>query len=334
MSNTKNSLVERKKWGKSFTYKYISTGSTLKDKKIKEWIKSLAIPPAWENTKIDLNKKAKVYAWSRDAKNRKQYIYNTSWRAKQEKIKFDRIVEFASKLPHMRRVTGQYLLDKEPSRKKVLSCMVRLLDNAYFRAGNDAYVKENETYGLTTLRSKHLKIKPDSLLFTYKGKSGKNQNRMVKDKTLVKALKQIDKIPGYEIFKYIDSDGVKHDVNSNELNEFIRDLMGEDFSAKDFRTWAGTFLAAKFLDHLGVEKKETLQKKKINQAIDKVAEELGNTKTVAKSSYIDPRVIVAYGKNTTFSKYLKEKVDSAMNQKISDILSVEENAVRELIKKG
>jgi len=327
-----NTLVERKRWGSGFTYKYVESGETLKDKELKKWIKSLVIPPAWKDTIIDLNKKSKVYAWGRDDKERKQYIYNTSWRAKQEKIKFDRIVEFASQLPHMRRVTGQYLLDKKPSKNKVLSCMVRLLDNAYFRAGNQAYAKENDTYGLTTLRSKHLDFKKDSLLFNYTGKSGKAQSRKIKDNKIIKTVKQIDKIPGYEIFKYIDENGNKHDVNSNELNEFIRDLMGEDFSAKDFRTWAGTFLAAKVLDHLGIEETTTLQKKKINQAIDEVAKELGNTKAIAKSSYIDPRVIEAYGESTTLSNFLKDETSTSLNNKIADLLSLEEDAVRELIK--
>ena len=324
-------MYYRKKHGIGF--KYVNgSGDTIKDKKLKKWFKSLVIPPAWTEVEINTKKNAKILVTGRDEKQRKQYIYNPKYRKKKEQEKFDRILSFANQLETMRRVTGQHLRKKKPTREKVLACMVRLLETAYFRPGSDYYAKENDTYGLTTMRSKHLEINEEELVFNYIGKSGKEQERHIIDKKLAKAVKEIDDLPGYEIFKFIDENDIKHDVKSEHLNAYIREVMGEDYSAKDFRTWSGTVIAAMALDEIGAVKKQdqkTLDKN-IREAVVKVSEHLGNTPAVAKSSYIDPRVIDEYSNGKTINFFQKE-IDRLLEK--NESLSREELGVLCMLKR-
>jgi len=320
----------RKKYGRGFTYRDES-GTTVKDKKLKKWFKSLVIPPAWTEVEIDTTENAKILATGRDDKNRKQYIYNPKYREKRDQEKFNRILKFADKLEHMRRVTGQHLRKRKLSKEKVMACMVRLMEAAYFRPGSDYYSKENDTYGLTTMRSRHLEINGDELIFNYVGKSGKEQERHIVDEKLAKTVKQIDEVPGYEIFKFIDENGEKHDVKSEHLNEYIKEVMGEDYSAKDFRTWSGTVIAAMALDEIGaVEKKD--QKaldKNIRDAVVKVSEHLGNTPAVARSSYIDPRVLDEYTDGKTIN-YFQNEIERLIEK--NETLSREELGVLCMLK--
>ncbi|WP_179336710.1 DNA topoisomerase IB [Winogradskyella ludwigii] len=316
-------MYYRKKHGRGFRY-VDSANNTIKDKALKDWFKSLVIPPAWTDVEIDSKKSAKILATGRDDKNRKQYIYNPKYREKQDQEKFDRILKFADNLERMRRVTGQHLRKRKLAKEKVLACMVRLLEAAYFRPGSDHYSKENNTYGLTTMRSKHLQIEGDELIFHYIGKSGKDQERHIVDEKLAKIVQEIDDLPGYEIFKFIDEDGSKQDVKSDHLNNYIREIMGEEFSAKDFRTWAGTVIAAMALDEIGFSKKQDQKEldSNIRDAVIKVSERLGNTPSVARSSYIDPRVI---------DKYIDGKTINHFQKEISRLLKVNENLSREEI---
>lgn len=324
-------MYYRKKHGKGFRY-VDKANNTVKDKKLKEWFKSLVIPPAWSDVEISSKKNAKILVTGRDDKDRKQYIYNPKYRAKQKQAKFDRILHFANQLEHMRRVTGQHLRKRTLNKEKVLACMVRLLEAAYFRPGSDYYAKENKSYGLTTMRSKHLSIENDKLIFNYIGKSGKEQERHVVDKRLARIVNEIDELPGYEIFKFIDEDGNKQDVKSEHLNEYIREVMGEEFSAKDFRTWSGTVIAAMALDEIGaleVEDQKTMDKN-IRNAVIKVSEHLGNTPSVARSSYIDPRVIDEYVNGKTI-KYFQKEIDRLLKKKNN--LSREELGVLCMLKR-
>lgn len=316
-------MYYRKKHGKGFRY-VDDANNTIKDEKLKLWFKSLVIPPAWTAVEIDAKKNAKILVTGRDDKDRKQYIYNPKFREKQDQEKFDRIVKFAAMLEHMRRVTGQHLRKRKLSKDKVLACMVRLLEVAYFRPGSDRYSKENHSYGLTTMRSKHLNIEGDGLVFQYIGKSGKEQERHIVDKKLAKIVQEIDELPGYEIFKFIDEQGIKQDVKSEHLNTYIREVMGEEFSAKDFRTWAGTVIAAIALDEIGYTepKDQKTLDKNIRDAVIKVSERLGNTPSVARSSYIDPRVINEYIDGKTINYFKKE---------ITRLLKTNENLSREEI---
>lgn len=314
-------MYYRKKHGKGFRY-VDGSGTTVTDKDLKEWFKSLVIPPAWTDVEIDSKKSAKILVTGRDDKDRKQYIYNPKFRKQQDQAKFDRILDFADQLEHMRRVTGQHLRKRTLTKEKVLACMVRLLEAAYFRPGSDYYTKENETYGLTTMRHKHLEIHGDELIFSYIGKSGKEQERHIIDKKLAKTVKEIDDLPGYEIFKFVDEDGHRQDVKSEHLNEYIREVMGEEFSAKDFRTWSGTVIAAMALNEIGALKKKDQKAldKNIRDAVIKVSEHLGNTPSVARSSYIDPRVIDEYTNGKTINFFQNE---------INRLLKKNENLSRE-----
>ena len=316
-------MYQRKKHGKGFTYKD-KNGKTIKDKEIRLWIKSLVIPPAWTDVEISENKNADLLVTGRDDKERKQYIYHPKYTERQNAKKFDRIVDFADQLEHMRRVTGQHLRKKKLTREKVMATMLRLLEVAFFRPGSESYAKENATYGLTTMRSKHLTIEGNELIFSYNGKSGQDQEKHIVDKKLAKIVQEIDDMPGYEIFKYLDENNKVVDVKSDDLNAYIREVMGEDFSAKDFRTWAGTLIAAIALDELGVveEKHQKTLDQNIKEAVNRVSEKLGNTPSVARSSYIDPRIIDNYIEGRTLHYFEKE---------ISRLLRKAENLSKEEI---
>lgn len=315
----------RKKHGTGFIYKD-NDGKNIKDDEIRNWIKSLVIPPAWTQVEINKNRKADLLVTGRDDKDRKQYLYHPKYTERQNAKKFDRIVDFADQLEHMRRVTGQHLRKRKLNREKVMATMVRLLESAFFRPGSEAYSKENNTYGLTTMRSKHLTINGDELIFAYNGKSGQDQEKHIVDKKLAKIVQEIDDMPGYEIFKYLDEEDNIVDVKSDDLNSYIHEVMGADFSAKDFRTWAGTMIAAIALDELGVvaEKDQKLLDKNIKEAVNLVSERLGNTPSVARSSYIDPRIIEDYTKGRTL-KYFEKEINQLLKK--AENLSKEEIGV-------
>lgn len=301
----------------------------MKDPALRDWFTSLVIPPAWTEVEISEDKGCDLLVTGRDDAHRKQYIYHPEFRRKQEAKKFDRIVTFAQSLETMRRVTGQHLRRRKLNREKVLACMVRLLDLAYFRPGNPRYARENDSYGLTTMRSRHLAIERDELIFSYRGKSGIEQERHIEDRRLARVVRELDEVPGYEIFKYFDEDGQKVTVCSHDLNAYIKEVMGEEFSAKDFRTWAGTLIAATALDELGLSEDPKNADVRIRSAVEKVAQRLGNTPTVARASYIDPRVIENYMAGRTLS-YFRARVEQEL--KNADALSLEEVGVLYLLK--
>ncbi len=293
--------------GKSFSY-FNNNQEKIKDKDKIKYIKSMVIPPAWTDVEITTNKRAKILAIGRDQKGRKQYIYNPKFRAKKDADKFDRILHFAENLEHMRRVTGQHLRKKKMTREKVLATMVRLLDSAYFRPGSPKYTQQNQSYGLTTIRKKHLTIEGDEIIFSYKGKSGKFQEKHIINSKLSKVISDLEELPGYRLFKYYNKENELITVESQDLNNYIKEIMGTEFSAKDFRTWAGTMIAAGILDELGIceEKQQKELKKRIRNAIVGVSEKLGNTPSVARDSYIDPRIFEHYKNGHTVHYFQKE----------------------------
>ncbi|MES1940426.1 DNA topoisomerase [Salinisphaera sp. T5B8] len=325
--NNSPDLVTRHRCGKGFTYRY-ANGRTLRDKRRRRWIESLAVPPAWQSVEISLDEKARVHATGRDAAGRKQYIYNDAWRERRDQAKFDRILAFAEQLSTMRRATGQHLAQPGMNREKVLACMVRLIDSAYFRPGSESYARENASYGLTTMRSKHLTIDGDELIFDYDGKSGQRQHRVVEDERLARIVAELDEQPGYEIFKYYDDSGEKVYVDSADLNDYIHEVMGEQYSAKDFRTWAGTSLAALALDEIGPGDDEKISEKNVRDAVERVAKRLGNTPSIARSSYIDPRVIETYLDGRTLSHF-RALIEAELEE--GDLTGPEERAVMKML---
>jgi DNA topoisomerase-1 len=273
MSNKK--FIERRRTSlKSF--KYIKDGQQLKDASQIERINALRIPPAWKDVKIRISETSPVQVTGYDKAGRLQYIYSPSFRAKKEKEKFERILRFAEALPRMRRITGEHLNNQTLDQDKVMACILRLMDSEYFRVGNEVYAKENQTYG-----KKHIKE--------------------VTNKRLARIIKKLDDLPGYEIFKFYGSDGKLHNVNSDHVNEYIKGVMGEEFSAKDFRTWGGTVLASAELAQFERAKSEREREKAVSKCVKNVAAKLGNTPAVARSSYIDPRIINTYMRSDELS---------------------------------
>lgn len=284
-------FVTRQRRGRKFIY--FNDGSEIKSQAEVEYFNSLAVPPAWQDVKIDSRRGARVLATGHDKAGRLQYIYNPKFRERMEREKFERILRFAKALPKMRRVTEKHLSDAGLHRQRVLACIVRLMDEAYFRVGNEQYAKENQSYGVTTLRSKHISVEGDSVHFDFMGKSGQRQIKRLTDAKVAKIIKALDELPGYEVFKYYDEEGNLTKVTSADINTYIKEVMGEEFSAKDFRTWGGTLLATA---ELAAEKakSEKARQKAVAVCVKRVARKLGNTPAIARSSYIDPRVIASF----------------------------------------
>ncbi|HYF96958.1 MAG TPA: DNA topoisomerase IB [Patescibacteria group bacterium] len=307
-----------------FRYKY--NGKTIMDEQTLKYIDGLKIPPAWKNVEIAKNPNSKVLATGYDNADRKQYIYHPKEIKKREARKYDRLLTFVQALPKIRRVTGQHLKRKRYDRKKVMATIVRLIDQAYFRVGNDKYAQENNSYGVTTLRTRHLTIKGGVLIFAFEGKSGQKQHTKIKDNQLAKIVRHLDELPGYEIFKYYDK-GKLVNVKSSDLNEYIREISGEDITAKDFRTWAGTLVTASALAKAspGGDKKSV--QKEITTAIKQTAKCLGNTPAIALGSYIDPRIIENFRNGHTIAKSLSKL------QATKPYLSKEEYCVLKLLSK-
>ena len=294
--------ITRQKAGKAF--RYFDGTTQITDRAVLAHIETLAIPPAWQHVEIAKAKSARIQAHGYDAAGRKQYIYHPVYRQKQEKLKFDRTLRFAESLPRLRRQVDKDLRHQRLDKDKVLAFIVRLIDEAYFRVGNDRYTREHQTYGITTLQSKHVDITTTVVTFDFIGKSGKEQIKRIVDPQLARILKQLDELPGREIFRYTDRDGGIHDLNATDVNNYIKRHMGEEFTAKDFRTWGGTLLATSTMLH---DKQEpptsaTARKKAVAAVVKQVAARLGNTPAVARASYIHPTVLAAYEDRETIVK--------------------------------
>lgn len=316
--------IERKKHGKGF--RYTLNGKTV-DKATLQRVASLAVPPAWTNVRISVSERSKIQATGYDANGRKQYIYSPSHRARQEAAKFDRITSFAEHLPRLRKQVKKDLKRWRFDKRKVLAAAVSLIDSEYFRVGNEAYARSNKSYGLTTLRSKHLTVKGNKAIFDFVGKSGQKHHKVVSDETIAKIVKRLDDMPGYELFRYYDKKGNLHNLTSQDVNEYIKNIMGSDYSAKDFRTWGGTLLAAVELAKAARPDTKTARKKAMTDCVKRVAKKLGNTPAIAKSSYIDPRIFSAYESSDGIGQVFK----TIKNMKPKKYQSNEERLVMRLL---
>ena len=285
--------IRRKRAGKGFTY-LATDGRTIHGTETIRRIKSLAIPPAWTDVWICPDPSGHLQATGRDARGRKQYRYHPRWRGVRDTVKYDRMIAFAEALPKIREHTDRDLERSGVPKEKVLATVVRLLEETRIRIGNDEYRKENGSYGLTTLRNRHVDVIGSEVRFTFKGKSGKHHKIELHDRRMARIIKRFLEIPGQELFKYVDGDGETKGIDSADVNDYLREISGEDFTAKDFRTWAGTILAARFLREAAEVVNTRGVKKHVIRAIARVAEELGNTPAVAKKGYIHPAVIAAY----------------------------------------
>jgi DNA topoisomerase-1 len=257
-------------------------------------IASLAVPPAWTDVWICPDARGHLQATGRDAKGRKQYRYHAGWRAVRDETKFDRLQLFAAALPSIRARTTADLQRAGLPREKVLAAVVRLLEKSLIRVGNDEYAKQNRSFGLTTLRDGHVRVRGAALHFEFRGKSGVRHRIDVNDPRLARIVKQCRDLPGQELFQYIDAKGKRQDVTSTDVNVYLREISGEEFTAKDFRTWAGTVLAATAFFELERAASSAKARKKVLEVIDAVAGVLGNTRAVCRKSYIHPLVIDSY----------------------------------------
>jgi DNA topoisomerase-1 len=257
-------------------------------------IRSLVIPPAWESVWICPDPRGHLQATGRDARGRKQYRYHPKWREIRDETKYDRMPGFAQTLPHIREQTDRDLKRPGVPREKVVAAIVQLLEKTLIRVGNDEYAKQNRSYGLTTLRDGHVEVRGGRLRFTFRGKSGIGHEIDLDDRRLAKIVRSCRDIPGYELFQFYDENGERQVVGSADVNAYLKEVSGEDYTSKDFRTWAGTVHAAQLLREVTGFKSAAEAKRHVLRAVEAVAQRLGNTKAVSRKCYIHPAVFDAY----------------------------------------
>jgi DNA topoisomerase-1 len=320
--------IRRKRAGKAFRYIAVD-GQTIRDPDILARIKSLAIPPAWVEVWICPMPLGHIQATGRDEKGRKQYRYHPRWREVRDGAKYDRMMAFGRTLPEIRKQTDRDLALAGLPRRKVLATVVRLLERSLIRVGNDEYAKNNHSFGLTTMFDKHVALDGSKIQFQFRGKSGVHHKIDIHDRRLARIVQRCQELPGQELFQYVDDDGKAQDVNSADINEYLREMTGQDFTAKDFRTWAGTVLAAMALQEFESFDSQTQAKKNVVRAIESVAERLGNTPTVCRKCYVHPAVLDAY-QDGSMIEALRQRADQEMEKSLGD-LKPEEAAVMALL---
>jgi DNA topoisomerase I len=292
MNHNTDAWYQRQVKGKQIIYK--DPKGRIVGEKLRHRFEHLVIPPAWKDVRICPDPKEPLQAVGRDSKGRKQYIYSEEWQHKRDETKFHRLVEFAKRLPDIRRIVDRNLRRPLLDKEKVISIAFRLLEETHMRIGNQEYACQNGTYGLTTLKDQHLKVTGQHLRFTFKGKSGKEWDVDIHDKRLAPLLKSCQDLPGQELFRYKGKDGEIHTLTSGDVNDYLRQVAGNDFSAKDFRTWQGTVLALRFFNECQPCKSETERKRTIAKVNKQVAAELLNTPTVCRKYYMHPEITQAY----------------------------------------
>jgi DNA topoisomerase I len=284
--------IERIKKGNKFEYYF--QGKPVKDDEELLRIKHLVIPPAWEKVWICKDENGHLQATGFDVKKRKQYRYHPNWNALRNETKFYRMIDFGKALPGIRLRLEKDLAEKELSQRKVLAAVVSLMERTNIRIGNSFYEKEYGSFGLTTLKDKHVKFQGNTVNFSFKGKKGVQHNIALKSKRLARIIRKCRDIPGKELFQFYDADGNHHSIDSGSVNDYIREISGADFTAKDFRTWAGTVQAFLALKSIGCCETVTESKRKIVEALDNVSEHLGNTRSVCKKYYVHPLILSLY----------------------------------------
>jgi DNA topoisomerase-1 len=285
--------IRRRKAGKGFVY-FTEDGKGIHDAQLIRRIKSLALPPAWNDVWICPFDDGHIQATARDAKGRKQYRYHARWREVRDETKYDRMVAFAQVLPAIRRrIEEDFVLPGLP-REKILATVVRLLETTLIRVGNEEYARHNGSFGLTTMRDRHVDVSGSTIRFEFRGKSGKQHCVDLRDRRLARIVRRIQELPGEDLFQYIDETGGRHVVGSADVNDYLRQISGADFTAKDFRTWAGTVLAAKALQDLAGWDSNAQAKRNVVQAVESVAKRLGNTKAICRKCYIHPAILNGY----------------------------------------
>jgi DNA topoisomerase-1 len=297
--------IERRRQGKSVRY-VRPNGMIIRDPGSLRRIASLVIPPAWTNIWICTDPHGHLQATGRDAKGRKQYRYHERWNDVRNEGKYDRMLTFGRLLPKIRKRVIECLRLPGLPRDKILAAVVRLLETTLIRVGNEEYARVNDSFGLTTLRDRHVQVKGSRVRFEFRGKSGILHNVDVTDRRLARIVKRSQDLPGYELFQYVDQEGARHSITSSDVNEYLQRIAGREVTAKDFRTWAGTLLAARALRDCGAPCSSSAQaKRNIVAAIGEVAKRLGNTRSVCRKCYVHPEVLNAYLDGTLIHAFRK-----------------------------
>ncbi|AVR46752.1 DNA topoisomerase I [Christiangramia fulva] len=319
--------IERKKVGRGFSY--YRKNEKISDEKTLERIKNLVIPPGWKNVRITHLKTGHIQVVGRDEKERKQYIYHPVWSKIRNQTKFFKMAAFGKVLPKIRKQVNKDLDLEGMPKRKVLALVIRLMEETHIRIGNHYYAKKNKTYGLSTFRTKHVKTFKNGLKFEFVGKKGKEHSITVENRKLVELINQCEEIPGWELFKFYDENGEKESIDSNMINEYIHEISGDIFSAKDFRTWSATKIFFETLRELGYTEVEKENKKNIIRAFDAAAEGLGNSRSVCRSYYVHPKVVETYenGKIVPYFRKVKDDREPAYTE-----LSETEKTILKLIK--
>jgi DNA topoisomerase I len=280
--------------GRPKAFRYVTSSGAAVGARDRARIRALVIPPAWTGVWICADPRGHLQATGRDARGRKQYRYHPRWREARDEDKYGRLADFGRALPAIRRRIGRDLGRRGLPREKVLAAVVKLLETTFIRVGNDEYARQNRSYGLTTMRDAHVRVAGSKVRFLFRGKSGVEHQLELDDRRLARIVKQCRDLPGQELFQYLDERGAVVDVGSDDVNAYLKDITGTDFTSKDFRTWAGTVLTATLLRDAEPCASATAGKKTIARAIDEVAKRLGNTRAVCRKCYVHPAVIDAY----------------------------------------
>ena len=305
-------------------------GSRLSEPDVLRRIKALAVPPAWTDVWICPFAEGHIQATGRDAKGRKQYRYHARFREVRESTKYERVIGFADSLPSIREKVEEHMALRGLPREKVLATVVHLLETTLIRVGNDDYAKENNSYGLTTLKNRHVAVEGNEVHFRFTGKSGKQWSLRVKDRRIAKIIRACQELPGQELLQYVDEEGNCQDVTSTDVNDYLKEITGTDITAKDFRTWAGTVLAAMALNELESFDSAAQAKRNLRSAIEKVSARLGNTPTICRKCYVHPEVLNSYMDGNLVLE-LKSKAESELRGPIGS-LKPEEAAVLALLR--
>lgn len=306
-------------------------GQRVDDEATLKRIKSLVIPPAWQDVWICPQANGHLQATGRDARGRKQYRYHPKWRTVRDEVKYERMLNFGKALPQIRKEVDRGLGLPGLPREKVLATIVYLLEATMIRIGNDEYARENKSYGLTTLRNRHVKIDGSEVEFRFRGKSGVHHDVKVHDKRLARIIQRTRDLPGQHLFEYVGDDGEPHTVDSSDVNDYLREITGEEYTAKDFRTWSGTVLAALALQEFEKVDSEAQAKKNVVRAIESVAEKLGNTPSVCRKCYVHPAVLDAY-MDGTMLEGLRALAEEKLVEDLPD-LQPEEAAVLAMLQR-
>ncbi len=302
--------IARRRAGRSFSYRR-PDGEPVADPAVAARIRALAIPPAWTDVWICPDPVGHLQATGRDAKGRKQYRYHERWRTERDDAKFERLIDFARVLPRIRKRCDADLTTTGMSREKVLAAVVRLLETTLIRVGNDEYARLNRSFGLTTLKNRHATVAGTRVRFRFRGKSGREHEVGIRDRRLATVVRRCQELPGQELFQWVGDDGETHDVASDDVNDYLREISGSDITAKEFRTWAGTVLAYRALRALAPGTDDRSSRRNVVEAVRFTSDRLGNTPAVARRSYVHPAILEAYMDGSVGGALLEAAEDQA-----------------------